>query len=480
MMGWLSLALTILTGYWLVASWLPQSQWRPRWLRVGWEAALGAAVGLGLASCVFFLLVWTGLGRPVPLLSVQLILAAGAALAWRIRKRRAPQAFETSPSGPSAGLWLLRAATAVALLLLVAGWLVTTQASPHGEWDAFSIWNLRAKYLAAGRDTWRNAVSLSVGGDLLGAQHPDYPLLLSSLTAQVWMLNGEDSPWVPAGIGLLYSLLAAALLAGALAWLREETAGCLACLLLVSGELFVSQSASQYADIPLACYALAATALLAGAEQGAQPRSLRVWAGSLAAMAAWTKNEGLVFLLLALLWTLWRGGVRGAAEFGLGALPVAALVAAFKGLLAPVSVGLFPTTAAEWVAQLTDPGRWRLVAEYYLKSLWELGVWWAHPAPVALVWLWARGCARGKRLCEAWVALISLGMLAADFAVYLVTTAELRWHLSTSANRLWLQMWPSLLLALFLASREAPAPGLSVEVARPSQKRKAGTSRRRL
>ncbi len=468
-MGWLSLGLAALSGYWLMRAWRPSSLSRAGWLHRLCEACLGIGAGLGISSCLFFLLLWAKLAQPAAVLASQLVLAVAAFFAARRRIHATalpPSNVEDETFGTR-----LRAAGAVAITLLVGGWYWTTQASPHGDWDAFAIWNLRAKYLASGSDAWRNAVTADVGGGHLGAAHPDYPLLLCALVAQAWRLGGDTDPWTPAIVGLLFSLLTPLLLLSSLGALRGESAGWLALLLLVSSESFVSQSASQYADIPLAFYALAAVALLASSERQSQSRTHYAWAGFFAALAAWTKNEGLVFLLLILLWIAWRAGLRPLIASALGALPVALVVGTFKWLVAPFSVGLFPATLGGWIEKLTDPGRWALIASFYARSAWELGFWWAQPLVLALLWLGAVGRAESSQRRAAWVGAIPIAMLAAGFMVYLVTVADLRWHLSTSCNRLWLQMWPSLLFALFLAARpyalQAAAPA-----SRPDPKRK--------
>ncbi|HEV8147449.1 MAG TPA: hypothetical protein VGP79_13750, partial [Bryobacteraceae bacterium] len=51
-----------------------------------------------------------------------------------------------------------------------------------------------------------------------------------------------------------------------------------------------------------------------------------------------------------------------------------------------------------------------------------------------------------------------VGLLAADFALYLVTTAELSWHLNTSNSRVILQVWPAIIFVAFLMLRPPAEP----------------------
>jgi len=57
---------------------------------------------------------------------------------------------------------------------------------------------------------------------------------------------------------------------------------------------------------------------------------------------------------------------------------------------------------------------------------------------------------------SSWLAIAILGLMLAayDFA-YLTTPYELKWHLSTSVDRLLIQLWPIAVLAIF---RQLRAP----------------------
>ena len=461
MMGWLCLLAAALGGYGLLEGVGLARGVRRAWLRVWLSGCLGAGLGLGLSSCWFVVLLWAGCTASVAVAAGNIGLAAAGWLLWR--RRPARQASAPPPAGEAqAWLWILRAAGALTLVLVLANWAISTGASPHGDWDAFSIWNLRAKFLAGGQPSWRYAVSAHLGGGQLGAAHPDYPMLVSALVAELWVLGGHMEPQAPALVALLFALLTVGLLVGALGWLHHEAVGWVAALLLASSELFGSQVAAQYADLPLAFYMLAAVALLVASGREQSSGAPLMAAGALASLAAWTKNEGIVFLLLVMLWTAVRRGVRALLKLSLGAAPVLVVLGVFKLWLAPATVGLFPSSTSEALAKLADPARWAMIARAYLKTLWEIAPWWAHPLLLIPLWWWAAGLAEKRRLKEGWVLLLPAGMLAADFLVYLLTVADLRWHLDTSCNRLWLQVWPALLFGLFLIAGTWPVRPVAV------------------
>ena len=59
------------------------------------------------------------------------------------------------------------------------------------------------------------------------------------------------------------------------------------------------------------------------------------------------------------------------------------------------------------------------------------------------------------------LGLAVVGVMAAGYtAIYIITPHDLRWHLATSLERLMLQLWPSLIFAVFMLVR---APVLAAE-----------------
>ena len=95
---------------------------------------------------------------------------------------------------------------------------------------------------------------------------------------------------------------------------------------------------------------------------------------------------------------------------------------------------------------------------------------WHHPG-VALLILAAALRFRLSGPERRWAAVAGVtlaGVLAGYFAVYLVTPANLDWHLSTSLGRLLVQVWPSALLLAFIMFRPLE------EAARQTNRRETG------
>ncbi len=120
------------------------------------------------------------------------------------------------PKGFRGPLVFDRLVRAVAAALAVTMFLGAIAYNPHGEEGAWSIWNLRARFLFRAGAFWRDAFSSD-----LGWSHPDYPLLLPGLVALCWKLTGQESTDAPIAIAFLFALGTTGVVvehAGSLTW----------------------------------------------------------------------------------------------------------------------------------------------------------------------------------------------------------------------------------------------------------------------
>jgi hypothetical protein len=227
---------------------------------------------------------------------------------------------------------------------------------------------------------------------------------------------------------------------------------------LLASEVFASQAAAQYSDLLQALAFLATLVLLEAAAPDGSPRIL-IAAGLAAGLSAWIKNEGLPFALAALAVALWRfrlcRGVAGAAWLALGAAPGLLAVAVLKLFLAQGREAMFPQTLGEAVAKIATSRRWWQAALGFGKAIFEAGAWWSHPVLLAaLVALAFRFAPPLERRARAWLFLPIAVTVAAEYGLYLVTEANLDWHISTSVSRLVAQLWPSFIWLFFLMLRK--------------------------
>ena len=315
-----------------------------RWMfpaPLGWSlhnvflCSVGVGVGIGMASCLYFLCLGI-IGPNIVVIALVEGLAMAGILALAILSKRSGPRFEWAP-GPVVPKYL----TGLILLAIVIGvtvFVVSTINKPHGEWDAWSIWNMRARFFVRGGQFWKDAFSSD-----LAWSHPDYPLLLPGIVALLWTLVHTGSTAAPIGVAFLFGLGTAGILISTLGILRGKAQAFIAGILLIGTVSFTENAANQYADIPLSFAILASLALLCLQDRYPEDLRFSVLAGLMAGFAAWTKNEGLMFLavlIAARIFAIVRYGCRRAVlpqllRFAAGSLPPLAVLAFFKLRFAP-------------------------------------------------------------------------------------------------------------------------------------------------
>ncbi len=469
-----AIAMTI--GWLAVNRLAPGRGFEPRWARIVFETALGAGAGIALTGSLYFVLAVLGLVSRWLILAIE--IAPLGVLALLPRRGAAPDSPMTARPG-WAGNPVLVGVLALALALVVAGQVDTIQASPYGQWDAFAMWNVRAQFLAGPPGAWENAVTPLI-------PHADYPPLLSAFIGRLWRLGGDaGTPPAPVATGLLLFWGVLALLAASLALLRATSAGLLACLVLVATVPYVGESVWQYADIPLSFYFVATLSLLALAAMAPDARRSRLWlaAGAFASSAALVKNEGIPFLLLALACPLvvgwWREGrTRAIARFRwmlMGGAPAIVILTVFKFALAPHIGPLRGQPAAQVFEKLADVDRYVAILSACGTVIVKLGNGLSHPLVLLAILAVALRFSIDAKMRPAVLAsgLVLVLMIAAYWGVYLVTPVDLAWRLGVSLNRLFIQIWPSLLFVAFLVLNAPRGPLLGAAPASNKTEQKA-------
>jgi hypothetical protein len=439
----------------------------------------GGGLGVGVGSLVYFLCLLAGIARYTALIEIILCLVLGLLCFVRLRKRGCGKAG-SPPAEARKGSRLERLIAALFAVELVASLVSFTIAAlkePHGRWDAWLIWNMHARFLFRGGAQWREAFASG-----LDWSHWDYPLMLPASIARGWTYLGDETLPLPAVMGFLFTFLVIGLLTAALAHLRGRSEGWLAGMILMGTPFLITMGASQFADVPLAFFILATLALLNVASRCPEnPTGALVLAGLAAGLCAWTKNEGLLFMLIAAAGLLvttvfsggWRLGLQRTAGFIAGALPVLLIVVYFKTRIAPVNdlmAGLGPEAAAK----LLDWGRYgQITRAFFVTGLSftqgpidvRAGMS-LNPGTVGILllaaYLFLTGIRidREGRIGPIQTAAILVAMLAGYFVVYVLTPLDLDYHLMTSLNRLFIQLWPGILFAVFMIAGPPATIGL--------------------
>jgi hypothetical protein len=427
-------------------------------------AAAPAACGiaLGLASVAWSALFFSGIrsGTLMTLLDLAVwavMLAAGLVMTRRARGILPPEGGSHEFNG-SAGDRLATAGAALLLIaaaaVAIASFVSSSAVFPHGEWDAWAQWNLRARFFfrGLGDGSWREAFA-----PILAWSHADYPPLVPVSVARLWAYGGGET--VAAPIAFAATLAACTVATAGLSAARERGAarGCLAAAVVLACPSFVRYAASQCADIALGFFMLAAFVVWSLA---ARNRRWLPLAGLSAALAAWTKNEGLAFFALFVavvaierLWSAGWRGLRDLAPLLAGAVPVLIVVVVFKQALAPPSYFVAEQTLGQAAASVLDAGRVRFIATAMARELWRTGATVVGVIPFLAAFAVVRGV-RAPAPAAARAAVPAMMAMAAIYGLaYLVTPKDLVWQLNTSLDRVVVQLVPTIAWAVMTISR---------------------------
>jgi hypothetical protein len=422
-------------------------------------ATLATGLGVGLSATLLFLwLVIFGPNRR-GFIATELALAAGlGVLAFQSGRRELGQTYAGS-TRPGL-LWLVPVALALGLGCAVAAFVANSVAMPHGDWDAWMDWNLRARLIYRSDGHWQDAFS-----ELIRWSHPDYPLLVQASVVRAWTWAGGEHLSASAMIACLFTFGTVALAGTALAVLRSPAQGALGALILLGTPFLVVHGASQYADVPVGFFFLSSVVLLALHRRYAERTNrFAALAGLCAGMAAWTKNEGLLFVICLIAAQIATAAIataerkwlaRQLAAFLVGTFLPLLLVGYFKAQFAPPNdlLSVEPDDLRMW---LTDPRRYAIVLRPFASHLLRFG----DNDLVSAVWLLVtyslcvglRATGRGW----SWGVTIALAlglMLVGHFLVFVGTTPDILPLLNTSLDRVLLQLWPSFLVLYFMAVR---------------------------
>ncbi len=268
-----------------------------------WVLHLSLAVGVGLGACSLFLFVWLMVFGPpgVAYLVTEsalglLLIAALLALTWRERRTstssRIPEAESASQRRRpplSRAQKLIVICFGIVVLVSAVSLAYWVLLMPHGGWDAWAIWNLRARFIYRAGESWPQAFGAFM-------PHTDYPLLIPLSVVRGWAYLGSELQIAPAAIAALFAVATAGLMVASVAERRGATLGLLAGMVLLTTPLYLEQGAMQTADVPLAFFFLATTVLLAFYERTGRLQPLFL-AGVTAGLASWAKNEGLLLVV---------------------------------------------------------------------------------------------------------------------------------------------------------------------------------------
>ena len=412
-------------------------------------AAVAPALGIGAASCMYFILLLASRAAMVQALDAGLWLLAGGWLF--LERRRRPMAASPTVRTPSEWRPLLvltaGACAAAVLAATVAAWLNVT-VTPHGQSDAIAIWNLRARSVL--RKCSRLGTGVVAGHLLVAARLPAARPVDGRSTLVVWRRR-EPAHSAIRGNAVLPVVGRDRRRSGRRGsrvdcWPDECHGSRCGPNVRVSDLLPVCRRSAGF-------FVLVAISFAVTACERTNPAPWLVVAGAAAALGAWTKNEGQLLLVVVALFVLAgfpKARLRAAGLFAAGAALPFAAVGLFKLHLSPLG-GFFALQTSEAIAgKLADPARWTMV----LSQMWALTKQWGGGSVNAIAGV-AAGVALAAKIDRVSVrsamlgVLLVLAVLSGYTIAYVITPWPLAWHIATSFERLIVQLWPATVWALF-------------------------------
>jgi hypothetical protein len=219
----------------------------------------------------------------------------------------------------------------------------------------------------------------------------------------------------------------------------------------------MSEGGRQTADVPLAFFILATVVFLFFHYREDRPIFM-VFAALMAGLAAWTKNEGLLFVATStgvlFLAALWRRSFRGFLFYLAGLLLPLVLLFHFKSQVAPSSE--FLGGGMETLTQyLTDASRHQLIFNSFKGFFLHGGGWYGIGIYLILVVYFLLFRTKTRDTSDA--ILVSLAILTAQFIgyylFYLISPYDLNWHIGYSLNRLFVHAYPATVFVVLTATQ---------------------------
>ncbi len=407
---------------------------------------LSPGIGLGLFAHLSFLaLVVKDRFVPALVVGLSVPLAVGLLTAWGWSWRTARRPACAIERLERKDLWL-------APVLSLIAWPAWIQAAlyPLGGWDAWSSWNLKAKFIFLGQEHWKNLFDPA-----LWRSSPHYPLLLPMMNAWGWSFTGKVASGIPMITAFVFTIATAGLLYASIRTLTQRITGLAAVLLIWTVPLFLLLSTSQYSDIVLAYFLLGGfCCLLNGVRKNST--ALMALAGLCGGFLSFTKTEGLAAAVLLALLGLWHTHHHRVSfpdkinllKWFLGGLVLGGVpMAIFHLVYTPPNI-----TFINGFNSATDPTSWyrlKISLMFFFAELvsskWNWGM-------MLLLWGLALNARRAFQKGLLIFPVFFLAYLAILFGYYLTNTYfEIVWWLQVTLHRVLFALLPTAALWVWLS-----------------------------
>jgi hypothetical protein len=135
-----------------------------------------------------------------------------------------------------------------------------------------------------------------------------------------------------------------------------------------------------------------------------------------------------------------------------GLVPILAVIFYFKVTIAAQNGYLSPLEESNVFGKLLDFSRYRVITDHLLRIGLGFGNWTVSVVPVLAFYLLLLGVRikeRQRANVIASLAVLCL-MMVGFLMIYVISSRDLAWLITTSLDRLISQLWPSFILTFFL------------------------------
>tara|TARA_Y100000031_G_scaffold22826_1_gene23936 strand:- start:378 stop:986 length:609 start_codon:yes stop_codon:yes gene_type:complete len=181
-----------------------------------------------------------------------------------------------------------------------------------------------------------------------------------------------------------------------------------------------------------------------------------VLAGLMAGLSAWTKNEGLMFVLLVIVASAivnipakgLKFYIKKLLPFVIGFLPVLLAIIYFKIYLAESSY-VFAHGSSSIIDKLIDPSKFLIVSKVFLKNLFIYNTGAIFVLFVYYILLGSNVAIKQNVVISTFLIVFVLYILGL-FTTYLISPLEPTCMITGSLKRLVTHLWPSVIFIFFL------------------------------
>jgi hypothetical protein len=343
---------------------------------------------------------------------------------------------------------------AILYVIYCCGILITKlYLSPTGGWDAWAMWNLKARTLAS----TQGDVAITM---LNGYAHSDYPLLLPYINARAFQALGTLSTIAPQVTMFLFCMSFWGIFVSTAALLKKRSSLYLAIGIIFPGPYLPSIFSSQYADGPLTAVftALLGVTLLneiyRNNTDGQNKYHISfILHGILFGSLCMIKNEGLMLSMCFLIGYV----VTRFQHRQLAAIPkdvcymffgifIFALLFVTVKIRYPLENDLITISIVDRFKYFFDISRYKLIAQFIFKEIFSMH--WLLLPIILSIFPFVFGFDRTLKKANTIIFLPLVIGFAGYIAIYFLTPHDLNWHLSTSLDRIMAHLTPAFLLYL--------------------------------